>query len=93
MEEEIRKTVEKYLERTVPKYLEKIIHVVEERLNLQSYSVREATKVTGLGYTKLYNAVMQGKILSIYDGRTYKVKHTDLFYYMENEKDKNRLKG
>jgi len=41
--------------------------------------------------TKLYNAAMQGKIPSIYDGRTYKVKHTDLFFYMENEKAKNRL--
>jgi excisionase family DNA binding protein len=91
MEEEIKETVEKYLEKTIPKYLEKIIQVVEERLNLQAYSIRAATKVTGIGYSKLYNAAMQGKIPSIYDGRTYKVKHTDLFFYMENEKAKNRL--
>ncbi|MBN2728943.1 MAG: hypothetical protein JXR53_06935 [Bacteroidales bacterium] len=73
MEELIKEAVEKYMEQTIPRYLEKIIHVVEERLNLQTYSIREATKVTGIGYTKLYNAAMQGIIPSIYDGRTYKV--------------------
>ena len=92
MEEDIKETVERYLENTVPKYLNKLVLAVEERLNLQSYSVKKATEITGLGYTKLHNAVTRGEIPSIHDGRTYKVKHTDLFYYMEKEKDKNRLK-
>ena len=86
IEETIQTTVERSLAHTIPKQIGVALKDFEALLNLRTYSLLEASRVTGIGYKKLYNATRNQKLPSFQDGRITRVRHTDLFEYIEQEK-------
>lgn len=95
IEDIINETVSKSIEAAmskafnrVPDYLKDSINRIEQSINLQTYSVLEASRITGIGYTKLYNAVNNGLLPHFLDGKKKRIRHTDLNQWIENEKQK-----
>lgn len=67
-------------------FFDKMRDMIEEQSNLQTYSILAATRITGIGYKKLNDACKSGQLPFIVDGKTYKIKHVDLYKFIERQK-------
>lgn len=67
---------------------EKVETIIEESVELRSYSILEAAKVSGIGYKKLNAACKRGELPFFTDGKTYKIQHAELKKYINNQQKK-----
>jgi len=96
IEEVIQKTVETTIENNInpiiadklEKFQSQFFITFANIMNLQTYTVNEAAKKTGIGYKKIRNAIATGKLQCIADGGVTRVRHTDLFLWIEQIKQK-----
>lgn len=91
IEETIQTIVEKSLSHSIPRQMSIAMKDFETILNLRTYSLLEASRVTGIGYKKLYTATRNHVLPSFQDGRITRVRHTDLQEFIESEKLKRKV--
>lgn len=60
---------------------------MESVVNLKSYSINEASKVTGFGFSKIRTAIIKGILPATPDGKSFKITHMDLFHWVNNGKN------
>ncbi len=64
----------------------KSIQILETKISLRTYSIKEAMTETGLGYLKITKALNSGEIPFIRDGKARRMHHCDLLAYMNLQK-------
>jgi excisionase family DNA binding protein len=87
--ETVRTTVSESIETALSQRLNSMLKSFEDRLNLQTYSVSEAAEITGIYYKKMYRLIKEGVLASFTVGSSIRIKHTDLYNYIEKQKHKN----
>jgi hypothetical protein len=65
---------------------------IQEITDLRTYTISKASEVSGIGYVRITNAVKLGKLPAIIDGQSYRIRHTDLYYFIENLKKTTKIK-
>lgn len=90
-EESIMQAIDNGLKSSLPKYVNQLLSDLDDKLNLRTYSMNEASQISGIGYTKIYNATRNGKLPSLQDGRNTRIRHTDFLRWIEAEKLKSKL--
>lgn len=58
---------------------------LEQAYSVRTYNIQEACKETGIGYKKLLAAVKRGELPSMTDGKHYRIIHTDLKKWINEE--------
>ncbi|MPM12591.1 hypothetical protein SDC9_58945 [bioreactor metagenome] len=91
IEEQIQASVEKSIEKLLPQQFDMMIGKIKEMMSLQTYTVKRAAEITGIGYRTILNAVNSGELKSFPVGAFNHVTHSDLFSWIENRKLKNKL--
>lgn len=91
MNEKINSSVSRAIDERLTDFLSKIDKKIDSKLSMITYSIRQASIKTRIGYKKLYNASRKGILPSFQDGRVTRVREIDLINWIENEKRKNRL--
>lgn len=101
IEESIQKAVAETISATIPQTIDvalsqrmdTLIRSFEDKLNLQTYTIQEAADLTGFYYKKLYRLVKEGVIPAITISGRYRIKHTDIYNFIESEKQKKENKA
>ena len=94
IEEQINFTIEQSLNQRMKVFdkgladitgmMQNILQIV----NLQTYTLHEASQKTGIGYKKLRNAIVRGELPSIPDEKITRIRHIDLNAWLEKKKFK-----